>query len=110
MNPSGPAHPGVPFPPPLLFALGLLGGLLLHRAVPVPLVPGGPAPVGPLATTLIPSSQSTLRIVLFSATTWWVPSSVWIRIPLPHAPSIVLPRSVVMASALALTLIPTVPD
>lgn len=46
MNASGPAHPGVPFPPPLLFVLGLLGGLLLHRAVPVALVPGGPAPVG----------------------------------------------------------------
>ena len=33
--------PGVPFPPPFLFALGFVAGLLLQQAWPVPLIPGG---------------------------------------------------------------------
>ncbi|NNF59260.1 MAG: isoprenylcysteine carboxylmethyltransferase family protein [Rhodothermaceae bacterium] len=32
---SAPDSPGVPFPPPFLFALGFGGGLLLHRLMPV---------------------------------------------------------------------------
>jgi protein-S-isoprenylcysteine O-methyltransferase Ste14 len=39
------AHPGVRFPPPFLFAGGLVAGLLLHRAVPLALIPGGPTPL-----------------------------------------------------------------
>ncbi len=35
-------HPGVRFPPPLLFVAGLGGGVLLHRAWPAVLVPGVP--------------------------------------------------------------------
>lgn len=38
-------HPGVRFPPPLLFVGGFVAGLLLHRAVPLALVPGGPTPL-----------------------------------------------------------------
>ncbi|MDX1421032.1 MAG: isoprenylcysteine carboxylmethyltransferase family protein [Rubricoccaceae bacterium] len=38
-------HPGVRFPPPFLFAGGFVVGLLLHRVVPLPLVPGGPTPL-----------------------------------------------------------------
>jgi protein-S-isoprenylcysteine O-methyltransferase Ste14 len=34
-------HPGVIFPPPLLFALGFGFGWLLHRAAPLALFPGG---------------------------------------------------------------------
>lgn len=38
--------PGVHFPPPLLFVSGFGAGLLLHRAWPLPLFPGGrPFPV-----------------------------------------------------------------
>jgi len=40
---SPPAHPGVRFPPPLLFLLGFAVGLLLHRLWPLALLPGGPS-------------------------------------------------------------------
>ena len=36
-----PPHPGVHFPPPLLFVLGLGVGWLLHRAWPLLLLPAG---------------------------------------------------------------------
>jgi protein-S-isoprenylcysteine O-methyltransferase Ste14 len=45
---SGPAHPGVRFPPPLLFAAGLLTGLALDRWVfTIPIV-GGESDRAPL--------------------------------------------------------------
>lgn len=40
MDESAPAHPGVRFPPPLLFVLGLAAGWLLHREYPLPLLGG----------------------------------------------------------------------
>lgn len=36
-----PAHPGVRFPPPLLFAAGLGAGWMAHRAWPLPLLGSG---------------------------------------------------------------------
>ncbi len=36
---STPAHPGVNFPPPLLFVAAFLAGWLLHRRWPVPILP-----------------------------------------------------------------------
>ena len=45
MDGSAPAHPGVRFPPPLLFVFGLGAGWLLHRAYPLPLLEGGARPV-----------------------------------------------------------------
>lgn len=46
--------PGVPFPPPFLFAIGFVAGLLLQRVWPLPLIPGGrPFPVLPLAWTMV---------------------------------------------------------
>jgi len=38
-------HPGVRFPPPFLFVGGFVAGLLLHRALPLALASGGPAPL-----------------------------------------------------------------
>ncbi len=38
-------HPGVRFPPPFLFVLGFLVGLLLDRVFPLVLLPGGPVPL-----------------------------------------------------------------
>lgn len=38
MDESAPAHPGVRFPPPLLFVFGLAAGWLLHRVYPLPLL------------------------------------------------------------------------
>lgn len=46
--------PGVPFPPPFVFVLGFVAGLLLQRAWPLPLIPGGrPAVVLLLAWALL---------------------------------------------------------
>lgn len=36
MNATAPQHPGVRYPPPLLFVAGLVVGWLLHRAFPLP--------------------------------------------------------------------------
>lgn len=36
---KSPDHAGVHFPPPLLFVAGLVGGVLLHRWLAVPLLP-----------------------------------------------------------------------
>lgn len=38
MDEPAPAHPGVRYPPPLLFVFGLGAGWLLHRAYPLPLL------------------------------------------------------------------------
>ncbi len=38
MDGSAPAHPGVRFPPPLLFVFGLGAGWVLHRIYPLPLL------------------------------------------------------------------------
>lgn len=40
MDEARPDSAGVSFPPPLIYGLGLLAGYLLHRAVPIALVPG----------------------------------------------------------------------
>jgi protein-S-isoprenylcysteine O-methyltransferase Ste14 len=40
-----PDLPGIRFPPPFLFVLGFVGGLLLDAAVPLGLVPGDPSPL-----------------------------------------------------------------
>lgn len=39
-------HPGVRFPPPLLFVAGLVGGWLANRAYPLPLLPAAARSLG----------------------------------------------------------------
>jgi protein-S-isoprenylcysteine O-methyltransferase Ste14 len=41
MDEVRPDSSGVSFPPPFVYGLGLLAGYLLHRAVPIALVPAG---------------------------------------------------------------------
>lgn len=53
MTEPAPSHPGVHFPPPLLFALGALAGWLLHRALPLPLVTPRARPAGALVGWLL---------------------------------------------------------
>ena len=48
INPS-PSGPGVRYPPPLLFVLGIVAGWLLNRAFPLPLIRTG----CPLAGALV---------------------------------------------------------
>jgi protein-S-isoprenylcysteine O-methyltransferase Ste14 len=42
---SRPAHPGVRFPPPFLFAAGLLAAWALHRQIPLPIFPADTGPI-----------------------------------------------------------------
>ena len=46
-------HPGVKFPPPLLFVAGFLGGWAMHRRWPHRLVPGGGSDVAEIVGALI---------------------------------------------------------
>lgn len=52
-------HPGVPFPPPLLFAAGLAVGLWLHGRMPLP-ISGPPALQIPVAGTLLLAGAGVL--------------------------------------------------
>jgi protein-S-isoprenylcysteine O-methyltransferase Ste14 len=53
MPTSSPDHSGVAVPPPLLYAIPLAAGLLLHRAHPIVLMPRGVAvPLGLLLVAL----------------------------------------------------------
>ena len=45
MTPPSIPHPGVRFPPPLLFAAGLLGGWLTNRVYALPLLPATTRPL-----------------------------------------------------------------
>ena len=53
MPERSPSGPGVHYPPPLLFALGLAGGWLLDRAVALPLAPPAARPIVALAGWLL---------------------------------------------------------
>lgn len=50
---AAPAHPGVRYPPPLLFVAAFGAGLLLHRVAALPFPGAGPAPLPLLAWVLV---------------------------------------------------------
>src|SRR6185503_21332328 len=56
--------PGTPFPPTLLFVLGLLFAWWLHAAIPVGFVGGAPA--GPWLTTL-----GAIILAVGTGVFWW---------------------------------------
>ncbi len=52
INPS-PSGPGVRYPPPLLFVLGIVAGWLLNRAFPLPLIGSAARSAGALVGWLL---------------------------------------------------------
>ena len=73
-----PAHPGVRFPPPLLFVLGFLVGWLVHHARPLPLFGA--------------SARPTVVLLGWLCIVLWVGLSAWALVTFRRARTAIIPN------------------